>query len=75
MKKVNLLLYYIFFIIYEELVLSCILFKAFPTSIWLIALFSIPIAIVFSFISNMFKLKGNKIITYFITIFVIITSA
>ena len=72
MKKVNLLLYYIFFIIYEELVLSCILFKAFPTSIWLIALFSIPIAIVFSFISNIFKLKGNKIITYFITIFVII---
>ena len=52
MKKVNLLLFYIIFIIYEELVLSLLLFSAFPSSIGLIALFSIPIAIILSFISN-----------------------
>ena len=72
MKKVNLLLHYIFFIFYEELALSILLFKSFPTSIWLIALFSIPIAIGLSFISNIFKAKGNKIVTYFITIFFIV---
>lgn len=72
MKKVNLLLYYIFFIIYEELILSCLLFKAFPTSIWIIALFSIPIAIILSFISNIFKEIGNKAITYIITIFFVV---
>ena len=72
MKKVNLLLYYIFFIIYEELILSCLLFKAFPTGIWIIALFSIPIAIILSFISNIFKQIGNKVITYIITIFFVV---
>ncbi len=72
MKKLSLLFYYILFIIYEEIILSCLLFKTFPISIWLIALFSIPIGIVLNIISSMFKPKGNKIITYFITIFLII---
>ena len=72
MKKVNLLIYYIFFIIYEELILSCLLFNTFPKSIWLIGLFSIPIAIVLSFISNIFKPIGNKIVTYVVTIFLVI---
>ncbi len=71
MKKVNLLLFYVFFIIYEEIILSFMLFKAFPISIWLIALFTIPIAIVLSFISNIFKCRGNKIIAYF-TIIVLV---
>ena len=68
MKKVNLLLFYIFFIIYEEFILSLMLFTAFPKGILLISLFSIPIAIILSFISNIFKEKGNKIITYIITL-------
>ncbi len=72
MKKQNLLFYYILFIIYEEFVLSCLLFKTFPTSIWLIALFSIPIAILFNIFSSIFKPIINKIITYCITIFIII---
>ena len=72
MKKVNLLLFYIFFIIYEELILSCLLFKVFPQNIWLIILFTIPIALVLSFISNIFKSLGNKIITYIITVFLVI---
>ena len=60
MKKVNLTLYYIFFIIYEEIILSCLLFKVFSTSIYLIILFTIPIAIVLSFISNIFKNKRKQ---------------
>ena len=72
MKKLSLLFYYILFIIYEEIVLSCLLFKTFPISIWLIALFSIPIAIVLNIISNIFKPRANKIITYAITTFVVI---
>lgn len=72
MKKLSLLFYYILFIIYEELVLSCLLFKTFPTSIWLIILFSIPIAIALNILSSIFRAKANKIITYVITIFIVI---
>lgn len=72
MKKCSLLFYYILFIIYEEIVLSCLLFKVFPSSIWLIALFSIPIAILLNVISSIFKPIANKIITYFITTFIVI---
>ena len=72
MKKLSLLFYYILFIIYEEVVLSCLLFKTFPSSIWLIILFSIPIAIALNILSSIFKPKANKIITYVITTFIVI---
>lgn len=72
MKKLNLLIYYILFIVYEELVFSCIIFKTFPASFGLIILFSIPIAIVLNLITSEFKPKVNKIITYIITIALII---
>lgn len=72
MKKLNLLIYYILFIAYEELVFSCIIFKTFPASFGLIILFSIPIAIVLNLITSVFKPKVNKIITYIITIALII---
>lgn len=72
MKKLSLLFYYILFIIYEELVFSCLIYKTFPTSIWLIILFSIPIAVIFNILSSIFKPKANKIITYGITTFIVI---
>lgn len=72
MKKLSLLFYYTLFIIYEEIVLSCLIFKSFPKEIWLIILFSIPIAIVMHIISTAFKPKINKIIAYAITIFLVI---
>ncbi len=72
MKKFSSLIYFILFIIYEELVFSCLIYKEFPTSFWLIILFSIPIATVFNVISSIFKPRANKIITYCITIFIII---
>ena len=72
MKKLSLLFYYVLFIIYEEVVLSCLLFKIFPSSVCLIALFSIPIAMIFNVVSSIFKPKVNKIITYAITVFIVI---
>lgn len=72
MKKLSLLFYYILFIIYEELTLSCLLFGTFPSNFWLIILFSVPIAVVLNILSSIFKPKANKIITYVITIFIVI---
>ena len=72
MKKLSLLFYYILFIIYEELVFSCLIYKAFPTSLWLIILFSLPIAIALNIVSSLFKEKTNKIITYILTTFIVI---
>ena len=72
MKKLSLLFYYILFIMYEELTLSCLLFGTFPSSFWLIILFSAPIGIVLNILSSIFKPKVNKIIAYVITIFIVI---
>lgn len=72
MKKLSLLFYYILFIIYEELVFSCLIYKAFPASLWLIILFSLPIAIALNIVSSLFKEKTNKIITYILTTFIVI---
>ena len=72
MKKLSLLFYYILFIMYEELTLSCLLFGTFPSSFWLIILFSAPIGIVLNILSSIFKPKVNKIIAYVIIIFIVI---
>ena len=72
MKKIGLLLYYILFIIYEELVFSCLIYKTFPISIWLIILFSIPISIVVYILSSIFKPKVNKIMSYILTVLIIV---
>ena len=72
MKKLNLLIYYILFIVYEELIFSYLVYKTFPTSLWLIILFSIPIAIILNLITSVFKPKINKFLTYIITIALII---
>lgn len=72
MKKLSLLIYYSLFIIYEEIMFSCLIYKAFPTSIWLIILFSLPIAIILNTVSTAFREKANKIITYIITTFIIV---
>lgn len=76
MKKLNLLIYYILFIVYEELIFSCLVYKTFPTSLWLIILFSIPIAVILNLITSVFKPKINKFLTYIITIaFIMLFSA
>ena len=72
MKKLKVLPYYLFLIIFEEIIFSCVIFKSFPISIWLIILFSIPIAMVFTIISNIFKPQINKILTYVVTVLIVI---
>lgn len=72
MKKLSLLFYYILFIIYEEIVFSGLIYKTFPTNLWLITLFSLPIAILLNVVSSIFKDKVNKIITYILTTFIIV---
>lgn len=72
MKKFSLLIYYILFIIYEEIVFSGLIYKTFPISIGLIILFSIPLAIIFNVLSSLFKPKANKVITYIISATIVI---
>ena len=71
MKKLKTLPYYIFLIIFEELVFSLIIFKSFPNSFWLVILLTIPFATILSLISNIFKPKINKVITYFFTVLIV----
>ena len=68
MKKLKTLPYYIFLIIFEELIFSLIIFKTFPINLWLIIIFSVPIAAILSIISNIFKPSLNKFITYIFTL-------
>ena len=72
MKKLSLLIYYISFIIFEEIVFSGLIYKSLSGSIGLIILFSIPIAIVLNIFSSIFKSKINKIVTYIITSAIVI---
>lgn len=68
MKKIKESIYWILFIIYEELIISLFLFEKFPTSIPMIILLSIPFAIGLDVISSLFKKKANVIIAYILTI-------
>lgn len=75
MKKVNLLVYYIFFITIEEIIFSSLIFNNIRGFI-LIILASIPIAIILTVLSLLTKNeKVNKIITYIITTITIILFA
>ncbi len=67
MKKQYSVLYYLtFIIIYLELFSKIIIFKNCYNLLYIL-LFSIPIIFIIYLICNIFKNKGNKIITYIIT--------
>jgi len=66
MSKIKGLSFWLFAIVYLELVWSCLIFKTFPTNIGLILLFSIPAATVFNIITNSFKDSLNKILIYLV---------
>lgn len=68
LNKIKKAIFFIFIIIYEEIIFSIIVFKQFPTTIILIILFSIPIGILFDLLTSCLKTKVNKIISYIITI-------
>lgn len=67
MKKIKELIYWITFIIYEELIFAVLIFGKFPSSAPLIILLSLPFAIVLNIITSVFKKKANLVISYILT--------
>jgi len=71
MKNIKNLIFWILFIIYEEIVFSCFIFSEFPKNILYIMLFSVPIALFFAILTSLFKPKVNAILTYILTFAII----
>lgn len=67
-KTIKELIYWLAFIIYEELVLSGLIFGAFPKTAIMIILLSSPFAIFLSLLTSIFKRKVNVVISYVLTI-------
>lgn len=67
MKNLKELIYWIMFIIYEELIFSMLTFGEFPKTAPLIILLSLPLAIGLDIITSIFKRKANLVISYILT--------
>lgn len=67
MKKINGLIYFIIFVIYEEIIFSGLVFKNLTSNLVLITLCSIPVSILLNIITSFFKEKTNKVLAYIIT--------
>ena len=67
-KIIKELIYRLAFKIYEELVLSGLIFGAFPKTALMIILLSSPFAIFLSLLTSIFKRKVNVVISYVLTI-------
>lgn len=68
MKKLKMLTYWTIFIIYEETVLSIMIFEKFPKTFLWIILLSTPFALFLDILTSMFKNKiVNTIIAYIVT--------
>lgn len=68
MKNWKEAVYWIFFIIFEEIVFSALIFGNVTNSIFMTSLMSLPFAIILSIISSAFKQKINIVITYILII-------
>lgn len=68
MKKIRKLIYWVIFIIYEELLFSVLVFGNFPSSALFIILLSLPFAIALNIITSIFKRKTNLVISYILTV-------
>lgn len=68
MKKTKGTMFWIFFILYEELLFSILIFKQFPKSFLWITLFSLPVAIGLDIATSIFHKKINSILAYFLII-------
>ncbi|MBO5375342.1 MAG: sulfatase-like hydrolase/transferase [Bacilli bacterium] len=76
-KDIFLPLFFIFLIIYEEIIFHIFVFNTFTLNFLYIILFSIPIGSAFYLLSNFFKSKLNRIPTYLflsLTIFLFIAN-
>lgn len=70
-KKLSSIYWFIFFIIYLETVYRVFIFKTLFSADYLyVILFSIPIAVMFYIICNIFKEKVNKIFTILLTLII-----
>lgn len=67
-KTIKELIYWLAFIIYEELVLSGLIFGTFPKTALMIILLSSPFAIFLNLLTSIFKRKVNVVISYVLTI-------
>lgn len=67
-KTIKELIYWLAFIIYEELVLSGLIFGTFPKTALMIILLSSPFAIFLSLLTSIFKRKVNVVTSYILTI-------
>lgn len=70
-KQFNVIFYLSFLIIYLEILTKIFVTKSF-SGILLTLLFSIPIILILYLITNIFKKKGNAILTYVISIVLVI---
>ena len=67
MKKLKELIYWIGFVIYEELLLSILIFKKMPSEALLIILLSLPFGIFLNLITSVLKRRANIFIAYILT--------
>lgn len=68
LSKMRKTIFFVLMVIYEEIIFSVFVFKQFPSTILLIVLFSIPIGMLLDLLTSCFKEKGNKILSYIITV-------
>lgn len=58
------IIFWILFVLYEELIFSILIFKSLPSSFLWITLFSLPLAIFLNIFTNIFKRKVNIFFSY-----------
>ena len=72
-NKINIVYWWVFLIIYLEMIYKIFILKNFFSFNTLsVLIFCITLIIIFSFLSSLFNQKINKIITYLISIFLIV---
>ena len=67
MKNIKEAIYWIIFILYEEIIFSTLIFGKFPKSFLWIILLSLPFAIILNIITSIFKRKVNVALSYVLT--------
>lgn len=67
MKNIKEILYWVIFVIYEELVFSTLIFGKMPEEYLWIILLSFPLAIILNIITSIFKRKINVVLAYILT--------
>lgn len=68
MKKLKELIYWIVFVIYEELIIAMLIFGKFPKTAPLIILLTLPFAIGLNILTSIFGKKANTVIAYILTL-------